>query len=138
MSNTINCVLLVDDDRVANFLNERIIKGLHITNSIRVCDNGEEGIKFIKKYAEEHNNNCPELILLDLKMPVVDGFEFINAYHQLNFQNKDKVKIIVVTTSTHEQDIEKIIQDESIGYINKPLTEEKLMSVFWKKYGNKE
>src|ERR1700749_2364692 len=113
MNNTINCVLLVDDDRVVNFLNERIIKGLHITSSIKVCDNGEEGIKFIKKYAEEHDNNCPELILLDLKMPVADGFEFINNYRELNFQNKDKVKIIVVTTSTHEQDIEKIIQDES-------------------------
>ncbi len=138
MSNIINCVLLVDDDRVVNFLNERIIKGLNITTTIKICDNGEEGIKFIRRYAEENDNHCPELILLDLKMPVSDGFEFLSAYRELYFKNKSSVKIIVLTTSTYEGDIAKIIKDETIGYINKPLTEEKLMSVFWKKFGIKD
>jgi CheY-like chemotaxis protein len=135
--NKINCVLLVEDDKVTNFLNERIIRGLKITDNIKITYNGTDGLDFIRNFAAEHSNHGPEIILLDLNMPGTDGFEFINAFKAMNFENQDKIKIIVLTTSTHEHDIKQLIDDKSIGYINKPLAEEKLVAALWKDYSRK-
>jgi response regulator of citrate/malate metabolism len=137
MNNTINCVLLIEDDKITNFLNERIISGLKITDHIKITYNGEDGLNFIREFANEHSNHSPEIILLDLNMPVTDGFEFINLYKAMRFDNQEKVKIIVLTTSTHEKDIKQLIDDKNIGYINKPLMEEKLIAELWKDYSAK-
>jgi response regulator of citrate/malate metabolism len=126
MAYQLNCVLLVDDDGVTNFINHRLIKKLNITSSIHSAINGSEAIKFLLDYASKNNNNGPELILLDINMPVLDGFEFLEQFEKLKLKNKDKIKIIVLTTSTHQKDIKKIASHSTIGYINKPLTIEKL------------
>jgi response regulator of citrate/malate metabolism len=130
----INCVLLIEDDQVTNFLNNRIIKGLRISEKINLAHNGKEALNFVKNFALMNLNTGPELILVDLNMPVSDGFEFIYGFKELQLSNSDKIKIIVLTTSDHEEDIGKIIRDKNIGYINKPLTEDKLLSVLWKDY----
>jgi CheY-like chemotaxis protein len=130
----INCILLIEDDQVTNFLNNRIIKGLRISEKINLAHNGKEALNFVKNFALMNQNTGPELILVDLNMPVSDGFEFIYGFKELQLSNSDKIKIIVLTTSDHEEDIGKIIRDKNIGYINKPLTEDKLLSVLWKDY----
>jgi CheY-like chemotaxis protein len=135
--NKINCVLLVEDDKVTNFLNERIIRGLKITDNIKITFNGDDGLDFIRNFAAEHSNQGPEIILLDLNMPGTDGFEFINTFKAMHLDNQDKIKIIVLTTSMHEHDIKQLIDDKSIGYINKPLAEEKLVAALWKDYSRK-
>jgi CheY-like chemotaxis protein len=136
--NKINCVLLIEDDQVTNYINNRILKGLKISDSINLACNGKEALNFIKNFALINENCGPELILVDLNMPVTDGFEFIRAFKELNLSNSSQIKIIVLTTSSHEEDIGKIIKDKNIGYINKPLTEEKLMSAIWKNYKKKK
>ncbi|MFN6946354.1 MAG: response regulator [Cytophagaceae bacterium] len=123
-----NCVMLIDDDGVTNFINYRLIKKLDITDSIESSINGNEALNFLKRYSLEHDSNCPELILLDLNMPVMDGFEFLNLFKNFKCKNKKDIKVIVLTTSTHQKDIDAIIRDKNIGYITKPLTEKKLFS----------
>lgn len=122
-----NCVLLIDDDGVTNFINHRLIKKMNITNCIDSAMNGKEALKFLINFAQQHENNGPELILLDINMPVLDGFEFLEQFEKIRFQNKDKIQIIVLTTSTHQKDIVKISAHAQIGYVNKPLTREKLL-----------
>ncbi|HXA02109.1 MAG TPA: response regulator [Cytophagaceae bacterium] len=121
-----NCVLLVDDDGITNFINHRLLKKLNITEDIQSAMNGDKAMQFITQFAFQNNNCCPELILLDLNMPGSDGFDFLNAFKNMSFVNKDKVKLILLTTSTHTKDL-NIVHQEYIGYINKPLTEHKLM-----------
>ncbi|MBX9853506.1 MAG: response regulator [Cytophagaceae bacterium] len=121
-----NCVLLVDDDGVTNFINHRLIKKLNLTDCIQSAINGNEALRYIKDFISKNDQNCPELILLDINMPVLDGFEFLDEFQKLNINNRDRVKIIMLTTSTHQKDVLKIAKDTKIGYINKPLTEEKL------------
>jgi CheY-like chemotaxis protein len=135
--NKINCVLLIEDDQVTNFINNRIIKGLKISESICLSHNGREAINFVKNFALINQNCGPELILVDLNMPVSDGFEFIHSLKELKLNNSDHIKIIVLTTSIREEDIGQVIRDRNVGYINKPLTEEKLMGVIWKNYKKK-
>jgi len=127
MAQEFNCVLLIDDDGVTNFINHRLIKKLKITSSIHSAINGNEAIRFLLDYASKNHNNGPELIFLDINMPVLDGFEFLEQFEKLNLKNKDNIKIIVLTTSTHQKDINKIADHATIGYINKPLTAEKLL-----------
>ena len=122
-----NCVLLVDDDGVTNFINHRLIKKLNLTTCIQSSMNGNEALRYIKDFSSQNDQHCPELILLDINMPVLDGFEFLEEFEKLELKNRDKVKIIVLTTSTHQKDVMKIARDAKIGYINKPLTEEKLI-----------
>jgi CheY-like chemotaxis protein len=123
-----NCVLLVDDDQISNFVNHRIINKLDIADSIQSVMNGDKAIQFITQFAFQNNNHCPELIFLDLNMPGADGFDFLHTFREMAFSNKDQVRFIILTTSTHRKDLD-VIRKENIGYINKPLTEQKLLKV---------
>jgi response regulator of citrate/malate metabolism len=127
-----NCVLLVDDDGVTNFINHRLIKKMNITDNIQSAVNGNEPLKYLKDFSLKNENKGPELVLLDINMPVLDGFEFLEQFQTLSFSNKENIKIVILTTSTHQKDILKISTNVHIGYINKPLTQDKLMEVLQK------
>jgi CheY-like chemotaxis protein len=120
-----NCVLLIDDDGITNFINHRLLKKINISDNIQFVTNGDKAIQFITQFAFQNNNYCPELILLDLNMSGADGFDFLNAFRDMAFINKGKVKLIILTTSTHGKDMNIVLQ-ENLGYINKPLTEQNL------------
>src|SRR5262249_52798412 len=122
------CILLIDDDGTTNFINHRLLKKLNITENIQSAINGDKAIQFITQFAYQHNNNAPELILLDLNMPGADGFDFLSSFREMDFANKDNIKLVVLTTSTHGRDMQ-VLKEEKLAYINKPLTEEKLMNV---------
>jgi CheY-like chemotaxis protein len=122
----IHLILLVDDDPITNFINKKLLENLQVTEKIHICLNGKEAIDFLIQL-KELNDPPPNLILLDTNMPVMDGFEFLNAYEELYFSRESKTIIFILTVST-EGDIEKI---KSLGYeiIEKPLTEEKMHQI---------
>lgn len=120
-----NSCLLIDDDTVTNYLSKRLIEKFHIANGIYTVPNGEEALKFIVNYDPDFNS-CPELIFLDINMPVMDGFQFLDIYKDLTFLNKEKVIIVMLTNSVREEDIQKC-REFSINHIlQKPLTEQKM------------
>lgn len=125
----IKCALLVDDDSINNFVNQTLIAKLNITGNVITALNGEEALKHVRQYCSVSDRCCPDLILLDINMPVMDGFDFLEEYSKLDFSNKNQVVIIVLTTSSNPKDIEKIEQYKVNGFINKPLTEEKLRNI---------
>lgn len=116
-------VLLVDDDYVSNFIADHLLNKFKVCKNITICRNGDEALKYLQT-AEEF----PEVILLDINMPVMDGFEFIDAFHKYNM-DRNKTRIIIYTASYNEKDIQLL---QSIGFrdfIIKPLTEEKLQNL---------
>ena len=127
----INSVLLVEDDSITNYINTRLIKKVKITNDIHVSLNGAEALSFIKE-TTSNGNSCPELIFLDINMPVMDGFEFLQKFHALNIPNKDKVVIVMLTTSTHSKDMDKLFNSGNTDFLSKPLTEQKLQDIIAK------
>jgi CheY-like chemotaxis protein len=124
----VNCILLIDDDNINNFINERLIRKLNVTNEVKIALNGEDGLEYIKKNCSDDHKSCPELILLDINMPVMNGFDFIRAFENLSIKNKSKVKIIILTTSRNNKDVEILKSLGNFEFINKPLTEEKLFN----------
>lgn len=132
---TINCVLLIDDDDVNNFINARILKKLSISENIKVCPNGEEGLRYLHHLAS-CSEELPDLILLDINMPVMDGFEFLEHFSNLNFNEKRPV-VIMLSTSSNEKDLHQLNQYPYVaGYLNKPLNEGKFMALFHKHFSN--
>lgn len=127
MKKNYKSVLLVDDDKVSCFINERILKTFGVTALIHTVNNGQEALNFI----QENNNNherFPDLILLDLHMPVMNGFEFMEDFSKLSYQG-EVPKILILTSSANPVDREKVEQYPILGYMNKPLRFEELNKV---------
>ncbi len=120
-----NKVLLVDDDKINNYINLRLIRRIGLSEEIIVTNNGQEAITYLKTCDK---NELPTLILLDINMPVMDGFEFLEEYEKMKFESVERPMIVVLTTSTNTNDIKKVESSPiAAGYINKPLTEENLL-----------
>jgi CheY-like chemotaxis protein len=131
--NKLNSVLLVDDDVINNFINDRLIRKAEIANDLHISTNGQEAITHLKTRLEKQES-CHELIFLDINMPVMDGFEFVDAFKKLNFSNQDQVVIVMLTTSSNPKDLEKVKALGIGGYINKPLTQEQIKDVISKNF----
>jgi len=116
-------VLLVDDDYVSNFIADHLLTKLALCEQVHFCRNGDEALKFLKSCDE-----FPELIFLDINMPVMDGIEFIEIFRKLNL-DKNKTRIIIYTASFREKDITMLKQIGFNDFIIKPLTEEKLLNL---------
>ena len=127
-----NCTLLVDDDPISCFIIEKVITAAHLTRYSHIVHNGKEAIDFITENCELVfvPPNCPDLIFLDLNMPVMNGFDFLEAYNALDFQFKSKMKIVVLTSSTNPTDLERLQGYNLAGFLNKPLTVEGLQRIF--------
>jgi CheY-like chemotaxis protein len=125
----LNCILLVDDDKVNNFISTRILKKLDICKNIRTCLDGEEALLYLTKHCGTFDSNYPDLILLDNNMPEMNGMEFLESFNKINFNSSHAVKIVVLTASSSPRDEERLKSYGIHGFIQKPLTEEKLLDV---------
>jgi CheY-like chemotaxis protein len=124
MTPKLSCILLIDDDKLTNFINERIIVNSGIGCKVLTALNGMEAMSVIRDL-QKTNNKIPELIFLDLNMPVMDGFEFLSKLLEETKVLKAHPNIVVLTTSTHPLDIERIQSISNIEFLTKPLTKEK-------------
>ena len=115
-------ILLVEDDHVTSFLSTMILKvlGFKDVDSVK---NGQEAFTYIEK-------GCPDLIFLDLNMPVMDGFEFLNQKAQKG--NCPKTHIVILTSSDRPKDKKEAYNYNIIDYVEKPLNSTKINRVFEK------
>jgi CheY-like chemotaxis protein len=125
-------ILLVDDDDITNYINQRIIKKSEICKEVKVLQNGLDAISYLEKNTDQ-SNKLVRLIFLDIKMPVLDGFGFLEKFQELKFPGHDKIVIIMLTTSTHLLDMGKLFNSGTSDFLTKPLSLEKLMNIY-KKY----
>ncbi|QNF32373.1 response regulator [Adhaeribacter swui] len=129
----INSVLLIDDDAISNFLNTRLLKEMQVAQEIKVTLNGEEALRYLQQQ-KAANKPFPELILLDINMPVMNGFEFLEAFRDVADENNQSV-IIILTTSTNARDFDQLKNYEEVEvYLSKPLTDENLLYILDKHF----
>lgn len=125
-----NNILLVDDDVDACYLNKRTIHAMDLADNIVTCCHGKEALSFLSDNCVNaiiKGKQCPDLIFLDIKMPVMDGFEFLEEFVNLPIK-KPKPKVFILTSSDHKTDYERANEFKVDGYIVKPLTRDKLIS----------
>jgi CheY-like chemotaxis protein len=133
---TLSCTLLVDDDQTTNYLNQKLLQRMAVTNTVLVAGNGEEALELLHTHCEQAvSPTCPTLILLDMKMPRMNGFEFLRAYAQRPPGVNPAVIIIMLTTSLNPVDVAQMRDLPIAGYLTKPLTREKISQVLQQHFG---
>lgn len=123
-------ILLVDDSEGINDLNHLLLTEMGVVENISTALNGRLALDYLTSIDEEGNHPNPTLILLDINMPVMDGYQFLDAYDKLDEEMKADKIIVMLSTSISEIDIEKA---KSYGYVKgyhfKPLDENKMRSI---------
>jgi len=133
MKNKLNCILLVDDDDDDNYFHQIVINKMNITEKIEIAFNGEQALVFLKK----ENQNRPDIIFLDINMPKMNGWEFMETYKHLRADQKAKVVVMMLTTSENPDDKNRAAQySEIIGFNSKPLTEEMITAILEKYFSD--
>jgi len=120
---TIDLVMLVDDNDTDNFISKRIIEITKFAKRVEVKGSGKSALDYLK---ENQNNveNLPNIIFLDINMPIVDGFVFLYEFEKFNELVRSKCKVIILSSSDNKRDIDKIVNNNHvIKFITKPLTE---------------
>lgn len=125
----IDTLYLVDDDDTYQFIVERTITNLNLVKSIKIFSNGKLAIDFLEATLG-NPDQVPDVILLDLTMPVMDGWGFLENYLLLKPRIGKKIIIYVVSSSIDPIDIQRTQAiSEVTDYIVKPLTREKLIAM---------
>tara|TARA_R110002050_G_scaffold288277_1_gene440134 strand:- start:5962 stop:6339 length:378 start_codon:yes stop_codon:yes gene_type:complete len=120
-------ILIVDDDMVYRFVASRMMS---LIDSSLVVEESENGQKGLAKLENQKDSDEKIVVLLDINMPVLDGWEFLEQLKQNGFYNLSKLEIYVVSSSTNESDILKAKQFDFIkGFIHKPLSKENILAI---------
>ena len=119
-------ILIVDDDDTTRFLIKRVIRSLDQENQVLMAGNGKEALLVLNKACTA--NNCPELVLLDINMPVMNGFEFLQEL-QNSAIAACSLKIAILTSSNNPIDYLMAYEYPIIAFLEKPLTLDKLKGV---------
>jgi CheY-like chemotaxis protein len=122
-------ILLIDDDRIYQFAARKTIEATGFADTILVYSSGVDAINFLKSNCEDRTT-LPDVIFLDVNMPVMNGWEFLDAYKNIKRNLKKPVIIYVVSSSVDEIDVSKSRQYDTVkGYIVKPVLREKFRQI---------
>lgn len=125
---SVSTVCIIDDDPIYVFTTSRTLHNLGFCEDVVVYKDGKEAYEGLCALISE-NGNLPNLILLDLNMPVWDGWDFLKEFSKL--EGGREIPIFVVSSSDHPDDLDRAEKDEAVhGVLLKPLTREKLNEVF--------
>lgn len=123
LDNKIN-LLVIDDDDINIFIIKKIVEKTGLAINMTSKANGQQAIDFIKETLS-NPETFPHLMLIDINMPIMNGWEFVEAYQMLNVQQS--VDMYILSSSVYENDIEKTKSYSSVkGFISKPLSIERL------------
>ncbi|TAH42845.1 MAG: response regulator [Bacteroidetes bacterium] len=122
-------VLLIDDNDIDNFINERMITTNMFSKTVIIKNSAESALQFLKEN-EGNDAAMPQLIFLDLNMPVIDGFGFLEEFEKLSEKVRKNAKVIVLSSSISPEDINRASTNQYVvKYVNKPLNEKYLEAI---------
>ncbi|NML38270.1 response regulator [Chitinophaga sp. G-6-1-13] len=120
----INMIFIVDDDPIHQQIAKIMIERQGICTNIRVFSDAQDVLDHIRQHADKVDE-LPDLILLDLNMPIMDGWEFLDEYSVFHDQLPKQIRIFVLTSSIDEKDKERVRHYPVVnGYLTKPLSKE--------------
>ena len=120
-------ILLIDDNEIDNFTNQKLIENAHFATAIQIANSAKEGLDKLKAAVPDQ---LPEIIFLDIMMPVMDGFQFLDEFEKLPETIRRKCKIIMLSTSESFKDLNRANKNIYVyKFLNKPLGEAMLNAI---------
>lgn len=124
-------IMLVDDDEINNFITVKLIRKAFPDAVLSTCLNGRLAIDKLKDLFQNHPEKLPDYILLDINMPIMNGWEFLEEYKNSNMDPEKKITIYILSSSVFTNDIDKAKSYESVAnFISKPLNLDAIKEVF--------
>lgn len=125
-----NNVLLIDDNDIDNFINERMVRGCRFAEVVYVNTSTRSGIEFLRNLATNSAiglEHYPTVIFLDINMPILDGFQFLEELEKYDAEFVKNLKVVMLTSSINPEDEEKARKSKLVAdFLHKPLTEDAL------------
>jgi CheY-like chemotaxis protein len=127
-------VMLIDDSEIDNLINQKMIQSANICEHIYVHSGAKsaiESLKNLEKIAQDVPSKVlPDVIFLDIDMPLMDGLQFLDQFSTLHPQTQQTCKIVMLTSSINPKDMSRSKKYEFVKeYINKPLSKEVLQKL---------
>lgn len=137
MREKLNTILLIDDDEATNFIHDMVIKQADVTKNIVAVQSGKDALDFLTRRTEGEYQK-PELIFLDINMPGMNGWEFLEAYKKLDDEQKGGIVTVMLTTSLNPDDEEKANSFNTVkSFLHKPLSIEMIHRVMRENFPDK-
>ena len=125
LSTKLNTILLVDDDPDCNFLHRRLLRRSECSDRVVVTQDADDAIRFITDAAEEEPGRMPELVLLDINMPGMNGWEFLDEFEKLPESISEQIRVVILTSSLNPDDKNRADANRFVaGMYDKLLTKE--------------
>ncbi len=129
----LECVLLIDDDKPTNLIHKKVIEKTGLGVEVQALTSAREALDFLTstgKYENTVEMSRPGIIFLDINMPGMNGWEFMEAYQQLSDNQKARIVVIMLTTSLNNSDRERALRDKNITtFYHKPLRANMVMDL---------
>lgn len=126
---SVDLVMLVDDNDTDNFISRRIIEITQFAEKVVIKNSGKSALEYLEQ-CKDDPEQLPNLIFLDINMPIVDGFVFLYEFEKFSEAIKDRCKVVILSSSDNKRDIDKIVNnDHVVKFITKPLTETALQDI---------
>jgi CheY-like chemotaxis protein len=112
-------LLMIDSDKQLNKVNEQVLRSSGLVKALHMVDNGREALDYLKHQVEQHAS-LPNIIIFELQMSIVNGFEFIDQFRMLEIPEKEEIELVVFTASSKPSDKQAAIAKGIRHYLNKP------------------
>ncbi len=125
-----NCILLIDDSEIDNMVNAHILSKNNIAKNIIVHSSANDALNYLTKIKDDTSITLPDVILLDINMPIMNGFGFLVEFEKFDESLINQIKVIMLTSSVDPNDIRRSKEYKSVqSFISKPLSTEHLNTI---------
>jgi CheY-like chemotaxis protein len=129
-TDSIEKVLIIDDNEIDTLIGAKVFEKNALANHVVTMNDASEALAYLENILQKNPQSFPDLILLDLNMPIMDGWTFLEKYKQMKGADGKKVVLLITSCTTDYKDFEQIkIHPMVSGFMDKPVSFEKVKQI---------